>query len=746
MLRLVAFLAAAAVLRAQDPAAASGARSWQPVAGHLQTKWAADVTPLNAWPEHPRPLQRRSNWKSQNGLWDYAITAADAPMPEHWDGAILVPFALEAALSGVGRQLQAEQTLWYRRVLQLPARDADRFLLHFDAVDHACTVTVDGKVVGEHRGGYDPFVFDITAALGRSKEHTVVVAVRDPSDAGAQPRGKQVQKPGGIWYTPVSGIWQTVWLEGVPDCHVTDIDVRGDRVTGALRIAAEITGDGQGLEWQARVFDKAQIVVEGNAAIGQPIELKLPQPRAWSPQDPFRYGLQVRTVTRGVDDSSIPRDWVDSYFALRDISLGHDEHGNARIELNGEPVFQFGPLDQGYWPDGLYTPPTLAAMCSDLDAIARMGCNMLRKHVKVECERYYEECDKRGILVWQDMPSGDAQKDPAGFERELRALIAARRRHPCIVTWVVFNEGWGQHDTQRYVDLVRSLDATRLIGNASGWTDQHCGDLVDAHVYPGPGMPRPEPARAAVLGEFGGLGLPLPGHTWVDKDNWGYVRFPDQASLTDAYVARVLQLRPLIAQGLCAAVYTQTTDVEIEVNGWLTYDRAVPKIDPLRAAEAARRLYGQRGTLRTLVATAPDPAATWRYTITAPADGWQRMSFDDTAWSTGPAGFGTAGTPGARVGTRWDGPSIWLRRAVDLPAGELREPFWLVHHDEDVELFVDGTRVLAARGYTTDYEYAPVDAAARALLTPGRHVLAVSCKQTGGGQFIDVGFVDVIEK
>jgi hypothetical protein len=341
------------------------------------------------------------------------------------------------------------------------------------------------------------------------------------------------------------------------------------------------------------------------------------------------------------------------------------------------------------------------------------------------------------------MPSGDTQKDPALFERELRALIAGRGNHPSIVMWVVFNEGWGQHDTQRYADLVRQLDPTRWVNNASGWTDQRCGDVIDLHSYPGPGMLPPEPARASVLGEFGGLGLPLAGHTWVDKDNWGYVSFADQKALTDAYVQRLEALHPLIAQGLCAAVYTQTTDVEIECNGWLTYDRAVAKIDVARAAAAAKRLYEPHGALRDVVPTALQAPQPWRWTTAAPADGWQQPAFDDAPWNRGTSGFGTEGTPGARIGTKWDSSAIWLRRTIELPPAPLHEPQWCVHHDEDVEVFLDGAPVFARKGYTTAYEFAPVDAAVRARLTPGVHLLAVHCVQTRGGQYVDVGLSDL---
>ncbi len=723
---------------------AIAAQDWQPVPGHLQTQWASSVSPHLCWPEHPRPLLRRTNWRSQNGLWDYAITAADAAMPAAADGAILVPFPIESALSGVGRALRPDQRLWYRRQLALPERPAERLLLHFDAVDHACEVFVDGTKVGEHRGGFDPFTFEITRALARGREHTVLVGVRDPGDAGAQPRGKQVLQPGGIWYTSCSGIWQTVWLEGVPATFLADLDVDADRQDGKVHIRVEVDGDPAGQVCMARIFDRAQIVAEVRAPLGQPLDCTLPAPRAWSPRDPFRYGLQLRTFGAG-DDATEQNDgdWVNSYFALRDVGIGPDQRGTLRIRINGAPTLLFGPLDQGYWPDGLFTPPTFPAMCADLDVIQRFGCNMLRKHGKVECERFYEECDKRGLLVLQDMPSGSCQDDPATFERELRALIHARRRHPSIVLWVVFNEGWGQHDTERLVALVRELDPTRLVDNASGWTDRACGDVLDAHVYPGPAMPAVAPGRAAVLGEFGGLGLPVPDHTWTKAHNWGYVQFADARALTDAYVARLAALRPLIAEGLCAAVYTQTTDVENECNGWLTYDRAVTKVDPERAAFAARALQAPAGELLPLAATARTATVLWHYTTTEPTVNWQRPEFDDASWATGPGGFGTDGTPGAHVGTPWTTPSIWLRRTIELPTAEQHELLWSVHHDEDLEVYLDGEPALELTGFTTGYEYLPVAAAVRDRLRPGKHLLAVRCRQTTGGQFVDVGLFDL---
>lgn len=724
-----ATLALAALAAAQQP--------WAPVPGHIATRFAANVTPGTAWPEYPRPSLQRAAWQNLNGLWDYAITAADAPMPAVADGRILVPFALESSLSGVGKALRPEQRLWYRRTFTLAnnaAWQGHAVLLHCDAVDWHAEVFVDGQRVGEHRGGYDRFTFDVTNALAARAEHELLVAVRDPSDAGAQPRGKQVQHPEGIWYTPCSGIWQTVWLEPVPAAHVTGVATTTS-ADGTVHCTLAAAGLQKGDQWRLTVAAGGGLAnafvhtVDATA----PIDLNTLEP--WGPGHPRRYPATVELLRGGqiLDEVAIQ-------IARRHLAVGKDSAGLTRLLLNGEAVFQYGPLDQGFWPDGIYTPPSFAALCADLDAIAAMGCNMLRKHVKVECERFYDECDRRGLLVWQDMPSGDTQKDPANFEHELYALVYNHSMHPSIVMWVVFNEGWGQHDTERYVGLVRKQDPTRWIGNASGWTDRKCGDVIDVHAYPGPGMAPPEAARASVLGEFGGLGLPVKGHTWVDKDNWGYVSYPDPAALTDAYVGRLAALRPLIARGLCAAVYTQTTDVEIECNGWLTYDRAVTKIDPARAFAAAMRLYEPVGSVRVLVPDAEQGPQNWKWTTQKPADGWTAAAFDDAAWATGPGGFGTEGTPGAIVGTKWDTADLWVRRTIEVPAGPLHEPVWSVHHDEDAEAFLDGEKVFELRGYTSGYELVPVGRP----LTPGRHVLAVHCHQTRGGQYLDVGLADLV--
>jgi hypothetical protein len=500
-----------------------------------------------------------------------------------------------------------------------------------------------------------------------------------------------------------------------------------------------------------------------NVGAGVPDAVKNP----WTPDAPTLHPVRVELL-----EKDQPVDSVTSYFAMRKVSLGKDENGVTRIMLNNKFLFQYGPLDQGFWPDGLYAAPTDEALKYDIEFTKKMGMNMARKHVKVEPDRWYYWCDKLGLLVWQDMPSGDryiGSNDPdprrsadsaANYEREWKAIIDARRNHPSIVMWVPFNEGWGQFDTARIVKMTKDYDPTRLVDNASGWTDRGVGDVLDLHIYPGPTPNTGQrkaieeaqgQGRAVVLGEFGGLGLPLEGHTWLERGNWGYRSFSDPKSLTDAYVNLLTKLHPAVGPpaGYSAAVYTQTTDVEVEVNGLMTYDRSVVKIDEKRAAEAARKLYGPPPAapqFRAVVADSREQAQTWRYTTDKPADGWQSAGFDDSSWKEAPGGFGTRATPGTTVRTEWNTPDIWVRRTFELPAGQLTDPQLVVHHDEDAEVYVNGVLAAKLDGYTSGYEEAPLSAESKAALKPGeKNVIAIHCRQTSGGQYIDAGLVDVRE-
>jgi len=570
--------------------------AWKPADGPLMTRWAKEVSPEKVHPEYPRPQMVRKDWLNLNGLWDYAIKPKDAAQPESFDGQILVPFPIESALSGVMKPVGPDNRLWYRRTFDVPEgrrwnREGRRILLHFGAVDWDATVWVNGKEVGNHKGGYDPFTFDITDALKDGNQQEIVLSVWDPTNDGTQPRGKQVRRPGGIMYTAVTGIWQTVWLEPVPSTYFTSVRIAPDIDKNEVRFEFDIAGNHRNWVIDILVKDEqGKFVAERNTTYqGQAYDLAVNNPKLWSPENPHLYAATI--VLRSPDGVV---DQLDTYLALRKISLGNDENGILRLCLNNKPLFQYGPLDQGWWPDGLYTAPTDEALKYDIEATKQLGMNMARKHVKVEPDRWYYWCDKLGLLVWQDMPSGDNKTDDAKkqFELELEGMVQAYRNHPCIVMWVPFNEGWGQFDTPRIVEMIRRLDPTRLVDNASGWTDRRVGDVSDIHKYPGPDAPPIEEKRAGVLGEFGGLGLPIPGHTWQTEKNWGYRSFTTRDDLTDAYLGLIKKLHSLTgAQGLCAAVYTQTTDVEVEVNGLMTYDRAMIKMDAERVTAANKALY-----------------------------------------------------------------------------------------------------------------------------------------------------------
>ncbi len=735
---LCALAALAALARAEERGA------WKPAASPLMTRWAKDVRPDNVWPEYPRPQMVRQEWQNLNGLWEYSVApAAQAEAPGAYDGAILVPFCIESALSGVKRSVRDDEALWYRRTFETPgAWNGQRVLLHFGAVDWSAEVWVNGKRAGGHRGGYDPFSLDITELLTAKGAQTLVVRVTDPTDSSWQPRGKQVRDPRGIWYTAVTGIWQTVWLEPVPTAHIRSLRITPDVDRSEVTVAADVAGGGT---LRVDVLEGEREVARGEASTGTAVKIAISGAKLWSPDSPHLYGLRVRLT-----DGDTELDAVRSYFGMRKIALGASG-GHTRILLNGEPVFQYGPLDQGWWPDGLYTPATDEALRYDLEVLTRLGMNMLRKHVKVEPARLYYHCDVLGLLVWQDMPSGDAyigDRDPdiarsresgENFERELKAMIDHLRNHPSIILWVVYNEGWGQWDTPRVTEWVRQYDPTRLVNSASGWTDRGVGDVIDVHVYPGPGMRPPEARRASVLGEFGGLGWPVEGRLWQNKENWGYRTYTSQAELQRHYEEVVSGLVPLIAQGLSAAVYTQTSDVEGEVNGLMTYDREILKLDGDRAAAVHRQLYQPPLEIRHIVPTSIDAPQSWRYTLEEPADRWMKPEFDDSNWASGDGMFGADGTPGVRVGTRWDTPGIWMRREFELgevPSGDL---YLNIFHDEDAEVYLNGVPAGSFEHWVVAHRLAPASPDARAALKRGRNTIAVHCRQTSGGQGIDVG-------
>ena len=575
----------------------------------MKTVWGERLNPGAVLQEYPRPQLRRESYVNLNGYWDYAITDGDA-RPAAYDGKILVPFSPEAGLSGVNLTLLPGQTLWYRRTLDLPREEGKRLLIHFGAADQRAEVYCNDRFICGHVGGYTAFTADVTDAL--QEENALIVQVRDDTDACQLSRGKQKTKRGGIWYTPQSGIWQTVWAEWVPEGYIRSLKITPDPENGTVRWkvdCAQPAGVNVTVRFGGEVIAEDWTDENGEASSYiRPEYLRL-----WSPESPFLYDAQLRTE----------HDVVDTYFAMRSVGVGKDEDGTPRLLLNGRPYYHHGVLDQGYWPDGLYTAPSDEAMIFDIQLMKDMGFNMLRKHIKCEPMRWYYHCDRLGMLVWQDMPSGGgrynlltisaplitgihlkdshyrlfARTDPDGrdsFRQELEEMIRQLQNCPCIVLWVPFNEGWGQFDAKQITRLVRKLDPTRLIDHASGWHDQGVSDVRSLHVYFKPYRFRPDKkGRAVVLSEFGGYNLPVASHTWNEK-NFGYKGYQTPEALGEA-VRKLYetQIIPARKAGLAADVYTQLSDVEDEVNGFVTYDRRVEKLPETLMQAIARELKGE---------------------------------------------------------------------------------------------------------------------------------------------------------
>lgn len=620
------------------------APAWKPANPRLLTQWGETIDPAKPLPEYPRPQFAREQWMNLNGLWEYALTPKTAAKPASFDGHILVPFAVESALSGVGKIVTPADRIWYRRTVRIPENWGDcRVLLHFGAVDYECVLWVNGAIVGSHTGGSDPFSFDISEYL-KQGENELLLAVTDPTDTGEQPRGKQQLNQQGIWYTPVSGIWQTVWLEPVPKDHylaelriVPDVDGQSVRVTPLLNAAVQRD------DLAVRVTASLDGRSAGNTIIRVNREgvLKLSEIKLWSPESPNLYDLQAELVTvkppqdrskpqgraalpafgrqelaayATAEVTSGPLDKVKSYFGLRSLTLGPGPKSQQlHLRLNDAPIFQHGPLDQGWWPDGLLTPPSDEAMVWELKWLKDAGFNMLRKHIKIEPARYYYHCDRLGIMIWQDMPSGfnlalRAHREDAGepvrlstsreqHELELRRMINRLQHHPSIVMWVIHNEGWGQYESASLALWVKSIDPTRWVNANSGWRDENVGDIYDIHTYQEiPLAPMQKQDRAVVIGEYGGVGWPIQGFLWdTQKRNWGYQTYQNQDDYIAALRKKMEALIPMRNDlGLSAAVYTQTTDVEGEVNGFLTYDRKKAKISTAELAEINRKLVGKQ--------------------------------------------------------------------------------------------------------------------------------------------------------
>lgn len=578
----------------------SKAQEWKPQPVLIPTRWAKQVKAENPLPEYPRPQLERKNWQNLNGLWEYSISQKDVKNPISYQGKILVPYPVESALSGVKKQLKADELLWYKRTFFNPVKSVatERVLLNFGAVDFEATVYVNGKEIGKHAGGYQNFSFDITKALKPGKNE-LVVKVWDPSDFGPNPHGKQVLYPEGIMYTPSSGIWQTVWLEVVPEAYIQGLKITPDVDKGLVNLTVNSTAKSG--KFTAVVKTRSGVLKQVQGDVGVNIAIPIKNARLWSPDDPFLYDLEV----------TLGRDKVKSYLGMRKIEVKKDEKGIDRIFLNNRYTYNLGTLDQGFWPDGLYTAPTDEALAFDIKASKAMGFNTIRKHIKVEPARWYYHADKLGMLIWQDMvnPGNDTPEGREQFEKENKENITQLYNHPSIVIWVLFNEKWGQYDQERLTKELKALDSTRLVNGHSGemlyvndalrspspnaWVG---ADMTDVHAYPNPGHIAFEKGKAAVIGEFGGIGVPIEGHLWDDlKAGWGYDGVVTPPILKKQYTAMVDSLKKLEEQGLTASIYTQPFDVETEQNGLMTYDRQIIKLP----VETIREIHGKLWPITT---------------------------------------------------------------------------------------------------------------------------------------------------
>ncbi len=592
---------------------------WKVPADAMITPFGKKVTPENAWQEYPRPQLERSDWINLNGLWDYSLLKVSEKHPSKYQGKILVPFAVESALSGVRKSVKDDDRIWYRRTFSVPSDwKGKNVILNFEAVDWSATVWVNGALVGAHKGAFDRFSFDITPYLTSSGKQEIIVSVTDPTSLGTQARGKQQMPQEGIWYTPVSGIWQTVWLEAVsPTTWIKEVKLTPDIDQKTISVIPLLNYPPAKELYtvEVEVFDGNTSLGTSEVAADNELVINIDNPKLWSPESPFLYDLKL---TLKDQDNKI-LDEVNSYFGMRKISLG-DHQGVKYLFLNNKPLFHYGPLDQGWWPDGLHTPPSDEGMRWDIEKTKALGFNAIRKHIKVEPDRWYYHCDQLGIMVWQDMPSGMVVLPPQGeerpnriqhvsrtgqdlfrrteetaqFEYELRRMIDLHHNAPSIVMWVPFNEGWGQYETCRISDWVKAYDPTRLVNAVSGWALRPCGDIYDIHSYHVEvHTPPTSLSQASVLGEYGGIGYPIKGHQWnPDMRNWGYQTYHSGEELLKSYTYKFDQIVEMKkSKGLSAAIYTQTTDVEGEVNGLITYDREVIKFPEEQLKEMHSVLY-----------------------------------------------------------------------------------------------------------------------------------------------------------
>ena len=753
------------------------AQDWAIKQAPLMTQWGEKLTVENAHREYPRPQMVRSQWMNLNGLWNYAVTSKDAAQPENISqGKILVPFAIESALSGVQQKFTPEDKLWYQTEFTVPKSwKGKRVVLHFGAVDYSSVIYVNGERVGAHRGSSDAFRFDVTDYLKGSGPQKLVVEVTDPTDTGFQPLGKQKLDPSGIYYTPVSGIWKTVWMEPVPESHLYSMKGYADIDNSEYKFTPILDRPAKGHSVRVTVFDNG---IKVATVFGQPnkeIVIKIDNQKLWSPESPFLYDMKVELL-RG----SKVIDAVDTYFGMRKISTGRDSNGNLALMLNNKPYFHTGLLDQGWWPDGLLTPPSDEALVYDIEFAKKAGFNTLRKHIKQESDRFYYHCDRLGMLVWQDaVASKDTRwwsktrQEPVlteyetqTFIHEFKNMVDQLYNFPCIIDWVIFNEGWGQHDTPNMIKWISFLDPSRP-NHISGWMDYGRGDWCDIHRYPGPGkIDNTGGHRPLVLGEYGGLGYVVEDCVW--PANTTRVHYHNAKSLqkyTEDYERVFYQLRILKEQGLAGAIYTQISDVEGEVNGLMTYDRKQVKIPVEKLRQMNEELLNSPVVLKEVMPNSEKVAQMWKYTTRWEwiKEGWEKEGYDTRIWQEGPGFFGFI-RPGSSVHntpfteqcsfahtpkTNWNTSNIWMRREIELD--QIPEnPILYIWYFTEAEVYINGQLVLKVKGRNAPYphyEYYKFIEGTQSALKKGKNLIAVHCKNTGGRQHqaIDLGIYDVVK-
>lgn len=710
----------------------------------IKTQWTDQVDKNNPLPEYPRPQLVRTDWKNLNGYWEFKSGAANDAVPHNQtlSEQIVVPFAPEATLSGIVKHYER---VWYRKLITIPTNwTGKRILIHFGAIDWESEVYVNGVSMGIHKGGYDEVTYDITDQLVGTGQQEIIVRVFDPTRDFGQPRGKQTTAPGGIMYTCVTGIWQTVWLEPVAPQNIGSIKITPDIDNNTLKLTVN-SATTTGLTVSATAKDGSVQVGKASGSANAELIIPVPNAKLWSPESPFLYDLDIKLLSGNtvVDSAS-------SYFGMRKIAMVR-ETPTPQLYLNNKPVYMMGPLDQGFWPDGIYTAPTDEALRFDIEAEKALGFNMVRKHIKVEPQRWYYWADKLGIMVWQDMPSPNSYDAPTGmaiekeqFDIELTRMINTHLNSPSIVSWVIFNEWQAEFESPRHTLMVRSLDPTRLINQGSGHerSDEQC-DILDGHYYAPPKCPT-STTSAVVCGEYGGIGYPIANHLWSTAGNF-YGNVSSAEALIDRYTdfsERLLMFKK--TNGMSAAVYTEITDVEIEVNGFLTYDR-IYKVDPaIIKAINEKVIYETVSSAADILPTSDKAAQTWKYSTATPAVGWQNASFDDSAWASATGGFGTrVDANNNQIGTLWNTPNIWIRKTFtlgNLTALQIKNLRLSVFHDENTSIYINGVLAATLTGYSTDYIAVEISQAAKnALVLNGTNTIAISCRQTVGGQFIDAG-------